>query len=120
MSKLVAITVTAPSDLDVAMDPHFGRAPAFLIVDADTGEVVRAVDNAAAAADHGAGTSAAAAMSQQGVSAVISGHFGPKALQALGALGVGLYLAPDGLTAREALERFGRGELEQQRVQVLR
>lgn len=120
MSKRIAVTVAAPGDLSVAMDPHFGRAPAFLYADADTGELIESVPNASVSADHGAGTSSATTMSQAGVSAVISGHFGPKALQALQALGIEMYRAPEGLSAQEALDRFGRGELEQQTIQEIR
>lgn len=120
MSRRIAITVAAPGDLDVAMDPHFGRAPAFLYADAETGELIESVPNPSISADHGAGTSSAAAMNEAKVTAVISGHFGPKALQALGAFGIEMYQAPDGLSAREALARFGRGELTQQTVQEIR
>jgi predicted Fe-Mo cluster-binding NifX family protein len=100
----VAITVVDDSGLDAAMDPRFGRAPFFLIVDADTGELEAVVANPAAQAGHGAGTGAAALMSENRVRAVISGRFGPKASDGLRGLGITALIAPEGLTARQALQ----------------
>ncbi len=119
MSKKIAITVQRMGELDEPMDSRFGRTPAFLLVD-EGSDVVTAIDNAAAAAAHGAGTSAAASMAKQGVNAVISGRFGPKAYDALAALGVEMWTAPGGLTARQALEQYRAGTLQRCNVEVFR
>lgn len=112
MSKKIAITLAAPGGLDQKMDPRFGRAAAFLFVDVDEGTVVAEESNAAVSAAHGAGTAAASSMQQHGASGVISGRFGPKAAQALSAMNLEMWAAPNGVTAREALELYKSGSLK--------
>jgi predicted Fe-Mo cluster-binding NifX family protein len=110
----IAISVTHEGEgLGALMDARFGRAEAFLVVDRETGEVVENIDNASVGASHGAGTAAANAMRSGGVEAVISGRFGPKAFDALRALGIETWVAPPGITAGEALHLFDEGDLEQ-------
>jgi predicted Fe-Mo cluster-binding NifX family protein len=111
MSQKIAITVEAGGELSASMDPRFGRAPAFLIVDGASGEILGSEPNDTADAAHGAGTGAAAAMARLGVTGVISGRFGPKAYQALKALKIAMWLAPPGLSAGQALEKYQAGEL---------
>lgn len=118
MSNSVAISVRRKDGLDSAVDPRFGRAPAFIIVDPDTYEVVAEFDNAFAAEVLGAGTAVAAEMSRFGVRAVISGSFGPKAYQALNKFGVEMWLSPGDITAAEAFERFVSGTLERMIVRT--
>ncbi len=111
-TKPVAITLTKAGGLDQVVDPRFGRAPVFLFVDPVREEVLAEQTNDAVQAAHGAGTSAAAAVADRGASDVISGRFGPKAAEALRALGVRMWVAPPDLDAREALRRFRDGSLE--------
>jgi predicted Fe-Mo cluster-binding NifX family protein len=110
----IAISVTHEGEgMNALMDGRFGRAEAFLVVDRGSGEVVETIDNASAGASHGAGTAAANAMKSGGVEAVISGRFGPKAFDALQALGIETWVAPPGITAGEALRMLDDGALEQ-------
>jgi predicted Fe-Mo cluster-binding NifX family protein len=110
----IAISVThAGQGMDALMDGRFGRAEAFLVVDRESGEVVETIDNASVGASHGAGTAAANTMRSEGVEAVISGRFGPKAFDALRALGIATWVAPPGITAGEALHLLDEGDLEQ-------
>jgi predicted Fe-Mo cluster-binding NifX family protein len=102
--------------IEAELDPHFGRAHAFLIVDPESEGVFHQITNDAADAAHGAGTGAAAIMSRNGVEAVISGRFGPKASQALVALGIEMWIAPAGIKAKEALKRLASGELEKMEI----
>jgi len=120
MSKAIAITMTSAGGLDQPMDPRFGRAPVFLFVSGEGEEAQRTLTNEAVAAAHGAGTSAAALVAEQGAGVVISGRFGPKAAEALQALGVEMWLAPNGLTGREALQRYREGELERWQMKEYR
>ena len=109
----VAISVTREGEgMDALMDGRFGRAEAFLVVDGETREVVETIDNVSVGASHGAGTAAANTMRSGGVEAVISGRFGPKAFDALRALGIETWVAPPGITAGEALRMFNEGDLE--------
>jgi predicted Fe-Mo cluster-binding NifX family protein len=109
----IAISIrNAGEGLSAPMDDRFGRADAFLVVERETGEAIDTINNASVAASHGAGTGAANAMRSAEVDVVISGRFGPKAFDALRALGIEAWIAPPGLTAGEALRRFQDGVLE--------
>lgn len=102
------------------MDGRFGRAPRFLIVDSKSRRVLRTVVNPAQDASHGAGPRAASLMKDQGVEGVISGRFGPKAAEALEALGVQAWIAPDDLGAGEALAMHRAGQLERHSLRTYR
>lgn len=108
MTDPIAISIASGDDLTAPMDARFGRAPAFLIV---SGDEVHAVANPSVSAGHGAGPATAAFLSREGVRAVLSGRFGPKASSALEALGVAMVVVPSGLTAGEAVRRHRAGEL---------
>lgn len=106
----VAIT-TQDNDIDALVDPRFGRAAWFIIVDPESEEWT-AVDNRANAdAGGGAGVQAGTIVADQGVGAVITGNVGPNAHRTLAAAGVGVYQAGNGVTAREALRRYKAQEL---------
>ena len=110
----IAISVTRDGEgMHAVMDGRFGRAEAFLVVERESGEVVETIDNASVGASHGAGTSAANMMKLAGVEAVISGRFGPKAFDALRALGIETWVAPSGITAGDALRMLDDAGLEQ-------
>jgi len=47
---------------------------------------------------------------------VITGRFGPKAYEALSRLGIQMWTAPQGLTARQALDKMLAGELTQMQI----
>jgi predicted Fe-Mo cluster-binding NifX family protein len=115
-ARTIAITVKHSKGTDAEFDPRFGRADAFRIVNIETNKVLFEIVNDAANAAQGAGTEAAAIMSRNGVEAVISGRFGPKAHQALEALGIEMWIAPDGITAAKALERLANGELQKMEI----
>ena len=100
----IAVTAQGPT-LDAAVDPRFGRAAHFLIVETDTLEC-RAVENATnVSATGGAGTRSAECVVGEGAKWVLSGDVGPKARHALEAAGVGITIGVQG-TCREAVEAF--------------
>jgi predicted Fe-Mo cluster-binding NifX family protein len=107
----VVITVFGGKDLQAPIDPAFGRAERFLLVDVEAGEVIEALDNPAAQAAGGAGTQAANLVARSGASAVISGGFGPKAAAGLRALGVAMYASSSAKNAGEALAAYRSGKL---------
>ena len=113
MARIAISIVPNRKDSSDLMDNRFGRAEAFLVMDGVTGEVVETIDNASAGVSHGAGTGAANLLKSAGVGAVVSGRFGPKAHDALKALGIEAWVAPPTITAREALRLFEDGALEQ-------
>ncbi len=102
----VAITSTGPT-LDSPVDPRFGRAAYFIIVDTDTMEY-QAFPNPAVNATGGAGTMAAQFVASQGAQAVVSGEVGPNALAALQAAGLQIITGMTG-TVREVVERIRAG-----------
>jgi predicted Fe-Mo cluster-binding NifX family protein len=108
--KIVVSAKGASPESDV--DPRFGRASCFLIFDTGSG-AWQAVDNASAiSAAHGAGIQSAETVCRLGAEIVISGHVGPKAFTVLAAGGVKIYQG-DARTAREAVEAFQSGQLQE-------
>ncbi len=104
--KLV-ITAQGPT-LDSPVDPRFGRARYFLLVDSDTGSFT-AHDNAQNLnAAQGAGIQAAQTVVELGAGAVLTGNVGPKAFTTLQAGQVAVYPGAAG-TVREAVEQWRLG-----------
>ncbi len=85
----VIVTSTGPT-IDSPMDPRFGRAEYFLIVDSETMKAT-AIDNASRNASGGAGIAAAQAVIDARVDALVTGHLGPNALNVLRNSKVALY-----------------------------
>ena len=97
--------------LESAIDPRFGRAASFVLVDTETGEH-EAIDNAQNFnAPQGAGIQAAQTISSTNAEYLITGHCGPKAFRALSAAGIKVALVADG-TVGEAVEKLKVGEVE--------
>jgi predicted Fe-Mo cluster-binding NifX family protein len=105
------VAVTAErADWDSPVDPRFGRAMTFLIVDTES-RTLEMIDNAAGRdAVQGAGIQAATAICRAGAKALLTGHCGPKAFSALAAGGVTVYTGVTG-TVAEAVDRLEQGEL---------
>ncbi|KAF0108144.1 MAG: Dinitrogenase iron-molybdenum cofactor biosynthesi [Anaerolineaceae bacterium] len=107
----IVLSVTAPG-IEAPIDPRFGRGATLLVVDTDTMQA-DAHPNPGVNASGGAGVQAAQFAAGQKAEAVISGDFGPNAFDALKAAGVAMYLYGDCQTARQAIERFQAGQLQQ-------
>lgn len=106
----VAITSTG-TDLSSPLDPRFGRAKYFLLVDTDS-YAVTVQDNAVNLnAAQGAGVQAAEAVVRMGAEAVLTGNCGPKAFRVLEAAGTKVYLCEGG-SVEEALQQFKAGTLQ--------
>jgi predicted Fe-Mo cluster-binding NifX family protein len=99
------------STLDDRVDEHFGRAVYLLIVDADTLEFEPVDNSSNKHALQGAGLGAAEIVAGAGVDAVITGHLGPKAFRALGAIDIDGYSGV-GMTVREAIAALKAESLE--------
>ena len=109
--ETMRIAVTAQGrDLRAPIDPRFGRAKFFVVVDPATGEF-SAVDNTQNLnAAQGAGIQAGRNVVELGANAVITGHVGPKAFTTLQAGGVAVYTDATG-TVADAIEQFKAGKL---------
>ncbi|MDP2183778.1 MAG: NifB/NifX family molybdenum-iron cluster-binding protein [Actinomycetota bacterium] len=105
----VAVSALGPS-LDDRVDERFGRAAYLIIVD-DATLANEVIDNSANRdALQGAGLGAAEVVSEHGAAAVITGHLGPKAFNALRLAGVTGYNGTS-MTVRSAIEEFKSGRL---------
>ncbi len=83
------------NDLDAMLDPRFGRAANFLIVDEDT-LAYKVISNAAISASGGAGIAAAQSILDEGVETLITGNCGPNAFQVLNTAGVKIFTGQSG------------------------
>ena len=107
----IAISAEGPT-LDDALDPRFGRAAGFLIVNPQTLEYEYVDNGASQAMSQGAGIQAAETVVRAGAKVVLTGHVGPKAFQALQAAGITVAQNLQNLTVREAVERYTSGKVE--------
>lgn len=109
MSK---IAVSSQGDsLESMVDPRFGRAAYFLVVDPAT-MAFEALSNAQARGmGQGAGIQAAEMVAGSGAKTVISGIVGPKAWQALRAAGLDIVQEATG-SVGEAVRAFADGRLK--------
>ncbi|WP_338668854.1 DUF134 domain-containing protein [Pseudodesulfovibrio methanolicus] len=107
----IAVTTEGPT-LDDRVDPRFGRAAGFAIVDPETMTVVQYVDNGGSQAmAQGAGIQAAENVANAGASVLLTGYVGPKAFAALEAAGIAIGQDVDNLTVREAVEKYVAGQV---------
>jgi len=96
--------------LDSPVDPRFGRAAYFLIIDTDSLEF-NVVDNSNNLnAFKGAGIQAAAAISDKGVEILLTGFCGPNAFKTLKAANIKVGNDISG-TVREAIKTFMEGKV---------
>ena len=108
---MLAITSEGPT-LEDALDPRFGRAAGFIVVDPQT-MTHRYVENGKAQTmAQGAGIQAAETVATAGVNVVLTGFVGPKAFMALSAAGIKVAQNLENMTVREAIERFQQGNLD--------
>ncbi len=105
----IAITATE-KDIDSMMDPRFGRAPYFLIVDTDTMEYKVVENKQNINLPQGAGIQAGRTVMDEGAKALITGNCGPKAFTVLESAGIKVFLAPKGKISH-IIEKFKNGEL---------
>jgi predicted Fe-Mo cluster-binding NifX family protein len=104
----IAVTSTGKT-LDSQVDPRFGRAAYFIVVDTETMEF-NAFENQNVAAGGGAGIGSAKTVIDVGAEAVLTGNCGPNAQRTLSAAGVKLYIGVTG-TVSEAIELYKSGKL---------
>ena len=103
----IAVTAAGES-MDAQVDPRFGRAAYFVVVDTETMDF-EAVENGNAASG-GAGINAAKIAIDAGAGAVLTGHCGPNAERTLRARNVKLCTGVAG-TVAEAIAQFKAGAL---------
>ncbi|MCJ7544794.1 MAG: NifB/NifX family molybdenum-iron cluster-binding protein [Phycisphaerae bacterium] len=99
-------------EVNSPVDPRFGRAKFFVVVDTETGEFTAADNTQNLNAAQGAGIQAGRKVVELGTQVVITGHVGPKAFATLQAGGVKVCTGAAG-TVAEAVEQFKAGNLKQ-------
>jgi predicted DNA-binding protein (UPF0251 family)/predicted Fe-Mo cluster-binding NifX family protein len=92
------------------VDERFGRARQILVYDVETGKYEAAENSKQMNLAEGAGIQTAQNVVNLGVSAVISGHLGPKAYHVLKTAGVDVYTAVN-MTVAEAVRQYREGTL---------
>jgi predicted DNA-binding protein (UPF0251 family)/predicted Fe-Mo cluster-binding NifX family protein len=107
----IAVSAEGPN-LDDALDPRFGRAAGFLMVNPQTLEHEYVDNGVSQAMAQGAGIQAAEIVARAGAKVVLTGYVGPKAFQALRAAGINIIQNLQNLTVREAIERYTSGKVE--------
>ena len=105
----IAISSTG-TILESDIDPRFGRAQNFLVIDTETMafEVKENIQNLEL--PQGAGIQAGKIVADLGVKAVITGNCGPKAFNILEAAEVKVITGISG-TVKDAVEKFKTGDL---------
>ena len=107
---IVAVT-SQGKDLGGEVDPRFGRAKYFLLVDSKTMrfEVVENEQNLSL--PQGAGIQAAQIVTNNRAEVVLTGNCGPKAFKTLEAAGIRIVVGVSG-KIEDAIQAYLRGELE--------
>ena len=106
------IVTSQGRELSSPVDPRFGRANYFLVVDTETGDFSVADNSQNLNAAQGAGIQAGKNVVNLGAEAVITGHIGPRAFATLQAGGVAIYTGATG-TVADAIEQFKAGTLKE-------
>lgn len=96
-------------DLNAQIDPRFGRAPYFILIDIETLKY-EAITNPNVNAMGGAGIQTAQLIANQGVEVIITGNCGPNAFQTLQAAGVRVITGAVG-TVNDAVNQYKTGAL---------
>jgi predicted DNA-binding protein (UPF0251 family)/predicted Fe-Mo cluster-binding NifX family protein len=107
----IAISSEGPS-LDEALDPRFGRAAGFIVVDPQTFDFEYVDNGSSQAMAQGAGVQAAEHVANSGAKIVLTGYVGPKAFKALQAVGIRVAQNLADMTVREAIEMFVNDKVE--------
>ena len=106
----VAVSSEGPG-LESQVDPMFGRAGGFVIVDMQTMRTDYVDNGASQAAAQGAGIQTAERLAGLGVQAVMSGYIGPKAFSALRAAGLDVYQDMDNRSVGDAVRCLADGSV---------
>jgi predicted Fe-Mo cluster-binding NifX family protein len=106
----IAVSCEEPS-LDSRMDPRFGRAAGFLIVDPDA-MTFEFIDNGASQVmAQGAGIQAAENIARSGAKILLTGYVGPKAFKGLSAAGIKIGQNLENITVRQAIDLYKTGKV---------
>lgn len=106
----IAIT-SSGTDLTADVDPRFGRAENFILVDPETMEFSVVENTQNLNLPQGAGIQAAKTIVNQKADVLITGNCGPKAFQVLDKVGIKIVVGAKGRVV-DALQQFKNNELQ--------
>ena len=106
----IAVTSTG-TELTSDIDPRFGRAAYFVIINPDTMKYEAIENKQAFDLPKGAGIQAGQTIVDQNVDALITGNCGPKAFQILEHAGIKILLGANGRVI-DAVQQYKNGELK--------
>ncbi|KPK78839.1 MAG: hypothetical protein AMJ89_00185 [candidate division Zixibacteria bacterium SM23_73] len=107
------ICISATGDnLNAALDPRFGRAVYFLVID-DKGKLIKSIKNTGVQAMRGAGITAAQIVAAEKVDAVITGNIGPNALMVLGSSGIKIFFGTPMMNIKDVIKEYQNGKLQE-------
>lgn len=99
--------------MDDLVDPRFGRAAGFVLVDLENMNTSYIDNGQTQVMAQGAGIQAAQLVARAGAECVLSGYVGPKAFKALSAVKIKVVQnLEDGITVRQAVEKFKQGDFQ--------
>ena len=98
------------TSLQDQVDPRFGRAPYFLIIDTETMECKPIENSQNVQLAQGAGIQAAQYVINEGVEALMTGNCGPKAYATLSAAKINVFVGVHG-TVSDAVDQYKSGSL---------
>ena len=106
----IAIT-SEGSSLDSKVDPRFGRAKYFAIIETDDDSVQFVENKQNLNAPSGAGIQSAQNIAETNAKVLITGNCGPKAFKTLIAANIKIVIKAEG-TVKEMLEKFKKDDVE--------
>lgn len=106
----IAVTATG-KDLNATMDPRFGRAAYFILVDPETMAYSTVENTQNLNLPQGAGIQAGKTIVDHQVDVLITGNCGPKAFKVLDSAGVQIVTGAHG-TVNDAIVQFKNGDLQ--------
>ncbi|MEW6186407.1 MAG: NifB/NifX family molybdenum-iron cluster-binding protein [Thermodesulfobacteriota bacterium] len=101
---------TKGKTLDAEIDPRFGRAGFFILIDPETMNLEVLENKQNLQLPQGAGIQAAQTVVDRGAKVVLTGNCGPKAFRVLQAAGVKVGIGMTG-SVQEAVKRYKEGKI---------
>ncbi len=101
------ICVASDGDtIDSEVDSHFGRCEYFIIIKIKDNKIInsKAIKNTGLRYSHGVGISAAEIVGKSGAKIIVSGNFGPKAIDVLKQLGIKTRI--DSGSVKNAIQKY--------------
>jgi len=99
-------------DLEAEVDPRFGRAAQFLLIDTESGSFNLIENNQNLNLPQGAGIQTAQKIAEQKAEVVLTGNCGPKAFKTLQAAGVKVITGVSG-KIKDALKDYQEGKYQE-------